>query len=190
MEVLAVCIGRTKTVEAHDAKGNVRKVRTGIYKAPVDGPVFAGKLGLEGDKQADTRVFKGRQVHGGRDKAVYLYPAEHYAAWERELGRQLPFGQFGENLAVSGLNEETVRVGDRLRVGGALFEVTTPRGPCYKLDIRMEHPEFRHLMNANGRTGFYVRVIEEGPVCVGDRIEIVQSDGTAPTVLEYHRANL
>lgn len=189
MEVVAVCIGKTKTVQVADAAGNPRKVRTGIYKSPVEGPVFAGKLGLEGDKQADTRVIRGRQIHGGPEKAIYLYPAEHYGTWERELGRQFTFGQFGENLTVSGLNEQTVRIGDRLRVGGALLEVTTPRGPCYKLDIRMEHPEFRHLMDANGRTGFYLRVIEEGPVCAGDAVEMVSSDPAAPTVLEYHQAN-
>ncbi len=187
-EVLAVCVGQPTAVKAFDAKGIEHTVVTGIFKEPVEGRVLARTLGLEGDAQADTRVVKGGQVHGGPEKAIYLYPAAHYALWQQELGRDLPFGQFGENLTVTGLDEQTVRVGDTLRIGDALFQVTTPRGPCFKLDIRMGIPEFKEQMNANGRTGFYVRVLEEGTVAAGDIIEIVATDPTAQTILEYHRS--
>ncbi len=189
-EVLSVCVGQPTAVKAFDAKGIEHTVVTGIFKEPVEGRVLARTLGLEGDAQADTRVVKGGQVHGGVEKAVYLYPAAHYALWQQELARDLPFGQFGENLTVTGLDEETVRVGDTLRVGEALFQVTTPRGPCFKLDIRMGIPEFRNRMDETGRTGFYVRVLEEGTVGAGDAVEVVSSDAAARTILECHFANL
>lgn len=189
-EVLAVCVGQPRAVKAFDAKGNEHTVVTGIYKEPVTGRVHARLWGLEGDGQADTRVIKGRQVHGGAAKAIYLYPFEHYAAWQAELGKELVYGNFGENLTITGLLEDTTRVGDTLRIGDALLQVTTPRGPCYKFDIRMGIPECKELMNANGRTGFYVRVLEQGTIGAGDRIELVSSDSTATTILEYHRASL
>ena len=189
-EVLAVCIGQPRAVSAFDARGREHTVVTGIYKEPVTGRVHARYWGLEGDGQADTRVIKGRQVHGGAEKAIYLYPFEHYAPWQSELGKELVHGQFGENLTITGLLEETTRVGDTLRVGEALVQVTSPRGPCYKFDIRMGIPECKELMNANGRTGFYVRVLEPGSIGAGDRIEVVSTDPSAMTILELHRASL
>lgn len=189
-EVLAVCVGQPRAVTALDAHGREHAVVTGIYKEPVAGRVHARPWGLEGDGQADTRVIKGRQVHGGAEKAIYLYPFEHYAAWQAELGKELVYGQFGENLTTTGLLEETTRVGDTLRIGETLLQVTMPRGPCYKFDIRMGVPECKELMNANGRTGFYVRVLEEGTIGAGDTIERVSSDPTGMTILEYHRASL
>ena len=162
-------------------------VVTGIYKSPVEGPVRVRLWGLEGDGQADTRVFNGRQVHGGERKAVYVYPAAHYETWSQELGRALPYGQFGENLTVEGMLEDEVRVGDVLRAGTALLRVTEPRGPCYKLDIRMAIPEFKERMRESGRTGFYTSVVEPGDVRAGDRIERVETDASQPTVLEVHR---
>ena len=162
-------------------------VVTGIFKSPVEGPVRVRWWGLEGDGQADTRVFNGRQVHGGELKAVYIYPAAHYDTWSRELGRELPFGQFGENLSVEGMLEDEVRAGDLLRAGTALLRVTEPRGPCYKLDIRMEIPEFKERMRASGRTGFYTSVVEQGLVAAGDVIEQGGDRYSRPTVLELHR---
>lgn len=138
---------------------------SGIVKRPVAGPVEVGPTGLAGDGQADLRV------HGGRDKAVYAYPLEHYAAWSAELGRDdLEPGHFGENLTVEGLREDEVRIGDVLRIGTALFQVTQPRIPCFKLAIRMGDPFFAKPFLRSGRSGFYLRVLEEGTLAVGDAI--------------------
>jgi ferredoxin-NADP reductase/MOSC domain-containing protein YiiM len=124
--------------------------------------------------------------------AVYAYPAEHYPFWQADLGRAaFPFGQFGENLTVEGLTEETVRVGDVLRVGGALLQVSQPRIPCYKLALRMgEGPDFPKRFQDSGRLGFYLRVIEEGEVGAGDAIERVDSDPRSVTIAEFIRVYL
>ena len=147
-------------------------VSTSIFKEPVAGRVLARRLSLEGDWQADLRS------HGGLNKAVYAYPLEHYAPWSEELGRDdLRPGQFGENLTVDGLTEAAVRLGDVFRLGGALLQVTQPRYPCFKLGIKMGDPLFPRRFLASGRTGFYLRVLEEGEVGAGDAVELVeQSD--------------
>lgn len=187
-KIVSVNVGQPTAVKATGADGVEHTVVTGIFKSPVEGPVAVRTWGLAGDGQADTRVFPNGQVHGGARKAVYIYPLAHYAAWEAELGRELPHGQFGENLTVDGLLESDVRTGDVLRTsGGVLFEVTEPRGPCYKLDIRMGIPEFKRTMRKTGRTGFYVSVLEEGAVQAGDTIERVKTDETRPTILQLHR---
>src|SRR5215472_10477504 len=106
-------------------------IATGIYKSPVAGRVILRRLNLEGDRQADLTV------HGGKDKAVYVYPSEHYAYWQSELpDMQLPYGMFGENFTTEGLDESSVNIGDRFRIGSALVVVTQPRMPCYKLGIK------------------------------------------------------
>src|SRR5262249_20643872 len=112
-------------------------VSTSILKEPVGGRVLVRRLSLEGDWQADLRSY------GGMNKAVHAYPLEHYARWSQELGRDdLRPGQFGENLTLEGLTEETVRLGDVIRVGSALLQVTQPRYPCFRLGIRMGAPLF------------------------------------------------
>ena len=108
-----------------------RTVRTAIFKEPVLFRVRVGRLNVEGDRQADLRV------HGGPDQAVYAYDLSGYEHWRRELSRELPFGQLGENLTVSGLPETEVAIGDVYRVGGALLQVNQPRVPCAKLAMRM-----------------------------------------------------
>jgi MOSC domain-containing protein YiiM len=150
-----------------------RTVTTSIFKEPVGGRVFARRLSLEGDWQADLRS------HGGLNKAVYAYPLEHYAWWSQELGRgDLRPGQFGENLTLEGLTEDTVHLGDIFRLGGALLQVTQPRYPCFKLGIKMGDPFFPRRFLASGRTGFYLRVLEEGELGAGDRVELAQrADG-------------
>ena len=136
-----------------------RTVTTGIYKSPVSGRVRVGRFNLEGDGQADLRV------HGGVDKAVYAYPFEHYPYWAAELGcAPFGYGHFGENLTVEGLLEDEVCIGDVLRVGGATLEVSQPRSPCFKLGVRMELADFPARFREIQRTGFYLRVQEEGPV--------------------------
>lgn len=185
--IFSVNVGQPKAVKAVGADGVEHTVVTGIFKKPVQGPVLVRPWGLEGDGQADTRVSNGRQVHGGELKAVYLYPAEHYGLWSAELGRDLPYGQFGENLTIDGFTEDEVRIGDVLRAGAAVLQVTEPRGPCYKLDIKMEMPEFKELMRTNGRTGFYTRVLEPGLLAAGQSIERIETDAGQPTVLAVHR---
>src|SRR5215204_6276238 len=123
MRVLSVNVGLPREVEWRN-----EPVTTAIHKAPVLGPVRVRTLNLDGDRQADL------SVHGGPDKAVYLYPSEHYDYWRGELpGVELPWGMFGENLTSAGLSEEEVHIGDRFRVGSSEMEVSQPRMPCYKL---------------------------------------------------------
>lgn len=140
-------------------------VRTGIFKEPVHGRVKVRTLGLAGDEQADLRV------HGGPLKAVYLYPSEHYAFWRDELpGAELPWGAFGENLTVSGLSEDAVRVGDRFRIGTVLLAATKPRFPCFKLGIRFGRDDILDRFLASGRTGFYAQVLQAGELAAGDAV--------------------
>jgi MOSC domain-containing protein YiiM len=145
-----------------------RAVSSAIVKAAVAGRLELGPDGFPGDRQADLTV------HGGPDKAVCTYPAEHRAAWERLLARDLATGSFGENLALRGLVEADVHIGDVLRVGGALTQVSQPRGPCFKLAARWGRRELPARMAREGRTGFYLRVLEGGPVGAGDRVELVE----------------
>jgi MOSC domain-containing protein YiiM len=176
MKLLSVQAGRARTVEHRG-----RAVRTGIFKEPVLFRVRVRKHNVEGDQQADLRV------HGGPDKAVYAYDLSGYAHWRAALGRELPYGQFGENLTVDGMPETAVRIGDVYRVGGALLQVSEPRSPCYKLAMKMELPQFPRAFLASGRTGFYLRVLEEGEIGAGDAIELVSRDPDAPTVLAMTR---
>jgi MOSC domain-containing protein YiiM len=152
-------------------------VNTGIFKTPVAGRIKVHRLGLAGDVQVD------RRVHGGPDKAVYAYPHEHYEHWEQTLNRHdFAFGQFGENLTITGLLENVVRVGDVLRIGTVLLQVTTPREPCFKLMAKMNDFTFAKPFLTSGRTGFYLRVLEEGELGAGDAIECITSDPAASTI--------
>lgn len=164
MKLLSVNVGRPRGVPY---RGWL--VQTGIYKEAVEGPVMLRELGAEGDGQADL------SVHGGRDKAIYAYPFEHYAFWQAELdGDDFVFGHFGENLTTEGLKEEGLAVGDVLRIGEAELEVSQPRSPCLKLGIRMGLPDFPKRFVASGRSGFYLRVLQEGTVASGDPIERIR----------------
>lgn len=154
-------------------------VMSGIVKRPVAGPVRVGRTNLDGDGQADA------SVHGGVDMAVYAYPGEHYATWARELGRDdLTPGFFGENLTLEGLTEEEVRIGDRFRMGTALLEVSQPRLPCFKLAARSGEPAIGAAMLKGGRTGWYLRVIEEGLVAAGDAVAAAGRAQESMTVRE------
>jgi hypothetical protein len=123
-------------------------VSTGIYKEPVGGRIMLRRHNLDGDQQADLTV------HGGWDKAVYVYPSEHYPLWQAELpAMRLPYGIFGENFTTGGLDESSVHIGDQFRIGGAIVEVTQPRMPCYKLGIRFKRPDMPKRFHASGRCG-------------------------------------
>ncbi len=148
-----------------------RTVLSGIVKEPVAGRVAVRRTNLDGDRQADLRV------HGGPDKAVYAYPAQHYDHWESALGRDdlAPLGYFGENLTVEGTDEAEVHIGDVVRAGDALLEVSQPRVPCFKLAMRMGDHAFGKPFLASGRVGFYLRVLEEGELEAGDDISLVRT---------------
>lgn len=158
--LLSVNVGRPREVEW---EGKV--VRTAIWKEPVDGPRMVRTINIDGDDQAD------RRGHGGEHRAVFVYQIESYRYWARELGRDdFTYGQFGENFTVQGLADDEVCIGDRYRVGGALFEVTQPRVTCFRVGIRLGVPEMPSLLVARHRPGFYLRVLEEGEVQGGDAI--------------------
>jgi MOSC domain-containing protein YiiM len=172
MRIISVNVSQPRAI-----KLSGREVLTGIYKEPVAGRVRVRRHNLEGDAQADLRV------HGGEHKAVYAYPFEHYAHWERELGRTgFRPGMFGENLTTSGLLETEVCVGDVLRIGSSVLQVTHPRMPCAKLAHKFERPQFIKEFLVSGRSGFYLRIIEEGEVGAGDTVEWVQRDPNGVTV--------
>jgi len=175
MKLLSVNVGLPREIEW---KGKM--VRTSIFKDPMSGRVRVTNLNLEGDQQSDLTV------HGGIHKAVYVYPSEHYAFWRKELpGTDLPWGMFGENFTTEGsLDDQTVFIGDRFRVGSAEFVVTQPRMPCFKLGIRFGRPDIIKRFLHSGRAGFYLAVVQEGEVGAGDSIELVTRDQRGITVAE------
>jgi len=177
MKIVSINAGLPREVEW---RGKI--VRTSIFKEPMAGPVRVERLNVEGDRQSDLTV------HGGVDKAVYAYPAEHYAFWRQELpGVDLPWGAFGENFTTEGLIEESVHIGDQLRVGSAEFVVTQPRMPCFKLGIRFGRPEMVKDFLRSGRTGFYLAVAREGEVTAGDTITLTDRSDVAITVADIVR---
>ena len=161
---------------------NGQVVTTGIFKEPTDGHVMIRRLNLDGDKQADLTV------HGGVDKAVYSYAAEHYDYWRGELpSMNLPWGMFGENFTTQGLLEDNVNIGDTLQVGSAKLMVTQPRMPCYKLGVRFGRMDIVRRFMASGRPGIYCKVLEEGEVVKGDKINIISKDKNNITVIDIVR---
>src|SRR5947208_5245470 len=175
MKLLSVNVGLPREVE-----WNARTIRTSIFKAPVPGRVPVRKLNLDGDEQSDLTV------HGGVDKAVYVYPSEHYAFWRDELpAAELGWGAFGENFTTEGgLDDRAVHIGDRFRVGSAEFVVTQPRMPCFKLGIRFDRPDIVKRFLQSGRAGFYFAVLKEGEVTAGDSIELLKRDEHGVTVAD------
>ena len=148
-----------------DVTWNGKTVRTAVWKSPVTGRRMVRKLDIDGDAQADLAG------HGGEHRAVFVYQMDSYHYWERFLGRSdFAFGQFGENFTVEGLPDDEVCIGDRYRIGGAEFEVTQPRGTCYRAGLRMNEPRMAALLVAHHRPGFYFRVLQEGEVGAGDDI--------------------
>jgi MOSC domain-containing protein YiiM len=152
-------------------------VSTGIFKEPVAGRIMLRTLNLDGDRQADL------SVHGGPGKAVYVYPSEHYDYWKRELPElELRWGMFGENFTSAGLFESELNIGDKLRVGSAVVRVTQPRMPCYKLGIRFGRADMVKRFLASGRTGFYLAVLQEGEVGVGDPLQMIERNERSVSV--------
>jgi ferredoxin-NADP reductase/MOSC domain-containing protein YiiM len=162
-----------------DVKWNGKTVRTAVWKSPVAGRHMVGKLNIDGDGQGDLAG------HGGEHRAVFVYQMDSYHYWERFLGRgDFTFGQFGENFTVEGLPDDEVCIGDRYRIGDAVFEVTQPRVTCYRVGIRMNEPRMPALLVAHRRPGFYFRVLQEGEVGAGDDIAKVADGPERITVAE------
>src|SRR6267378_3351172 len=164
-----------------DIEWRGRIVRTGIWKDPVQGRRRVKRLNVEGDGQADLGG------HGGEQRAVFVYQIESYRYWEERLGRHdLIHGQFGENFTIEGLPDDEVCIGDRYRIGTALFEVTQPRVTCYRVGIRTNEPQMAALLTSSGRPGFYLRVLDEGEVGAGDPILLITRGQERMTVTELN----
>jgi len=180
MRVISVNVGLPREVVWQGIQ-----VETAIFKDPVDGAVRIGELNLAGDKQADLTV------HGGPEKAVYAYPSEHYEYWRKELPKvAFSPGKFGENLTTEGLGEDTLCIGDRLRIGPAVLVVTQPRLPCYKLEVRFGRDDMIKRFLASGRSGFYFSIVEPGEVSGGSEIEILSRDASGVTVADIQQLYL
>ena len=156
--------GSAEAVEPHDQLWT-----TGFFKQPVSGPVHVGTTNMAGDGQAD------HEHHGGVDKAVLAYSAEHYPHWREELNKAaLPFGGFGENLTIAGLDEHSACIGDTWQAGDVVFQVSQPRQPCWKLSRRWRVDNLAARVVANGRSGWYLRVLSEGVIAPGCEIALVE----------------
>lgn len=174
--LLSVNVGLPRDIE-----WNGRTVHTGIWKHPVSGRCWAGWLNLDGDGQGDLAG------HGGEQRAVFVYQIESYRYWQEQLKRtDLVYGQFGENFTVEGMPDSAVCIGDRYRIGKALFEVTQPRVTCYRVGIRMNEPRMPALLTSSGRPGFYLRVLQEGDVGAGDEIVKVGEANERMSVAEVN----
>jgi ferredoxin-NADP reductase/MOSC domain-containing protein YiiM len=172
--IVSVNVGLPRDVGWQD-----RTVRTGVWKTPVTGRILARRLNLDGDGQGDLRG------HGGEQRAIMVYQLDSYRHWAKFLGRSdLVAGNFGENLTVEGLADNEVCIGDRFRIGGAVVEVSQPRDTCYRVGIRLNRPDIAALLVAHHRTGFYFRVIREGEIGAGDRVEKISDGPERMTVAE------
>jgi MOSC domain-containing protein YiiM len=173
-KILSICVSKAKIKNYGE-----HQILTGIFKDPVQGKIALRKLNLDGDQQADLTV------HGGKDKALYIYPSEHYPYWKTELpGMELPFGTFGENLTTEGLLESSVCIGDEFRAGTAVIKVTQPRLPCFKLAIKLGRYDIIKRFIKSCKSGIYFSVVEEGMLGAGDDIVKLSSDKHGVTVLE------
>ncbi len=168
MKIISTNIGEPKMVNWHG-----KEVKTGIFKYPVNQPVFLGTEDVENDHVID------RRYHGGTDKACYLYSADHYEYWQKlypEL--EMPWGIFGENLTVEGLNEVQINIGDIFKIGEAVVQAAQPRQPCFKLEFRFNNDKIVQQFIDSGYSGVYVRVLEEGKVKTGDSMELTERKNT------------
>ncbi|MCZ7571417.1 MAG: MOSC domain-containing protein [Ardenticatenaceae bacterium] len=168
--LLSIQVGRPRQLGAGDSTdAEERSWSSGIFKEPVAGAVWLGRINLAGDDQAD------RKHHGGPDKAVLAYAAEHYSSWRQELSQlELPYGAFGENFTIDGLTETEVCLGDVYAIGAAQVQVSQPRQPCWKLARRWGIKDLTAQVEETGRTGWYLRVLVEGYVQSGAPVELLE----------------
>ncbi|MCM3788057.1 MOSC domain-containing protein [Domibacillus indicus] len=176
MKILSVNVGKPA-----DLPYGKKVVQSGIQKAPVHQAIFLSKTGFEGDGQADL------VHHGGEDKAVCVYPHEHYTYWAKTLGRPLPQAAFGENITAAGLLETDVYIGDIFQLGEAVVQISQPRQPCFKLAARYNEPTLVSRVDETGYTGFYFRVLTEGKVGAESRLERIHIHPAAITVEEANQ---
>lgn len=176
MQLLALNVGKPIII---DYKG--KPLETGIYKQPVEGTVFLSSIQLEGDGQADL------VNHGGKDKAVCVYCAEHFGFWQQQLGLEMSYGAFGENFTVAGMTEAEVCIGDIFEVGDAVVQITQPRQPCFKLGKKYDVPELPVMFQNTGLTGYYFRVLKEGMVASGQPIKLLERHPAGVTIGEANR---
>ncbi len=177
MRILAISIGKPRTIQYMG-----KDVPTAIYKISVGGQHMVHKTGIDGDEQANLKA------HGGPDKTVLASPVEHYSFYHDLYGQEpFEFGHFGENLTTEGLVENEVRIGDQFRVGQAVFEVTMPRMPCFKFGVKLGDSKALETCISTAKTGFYLRVLQEGAIEAGNTIECVKTNEAAPSVEEVHR---
>ncbi len=174
--VLSVNVGRAREFEYHG-----RPARSAIWKTPVAGRIAARGVNLAGDEQAD------REAHGGFDKAVYAYSIEDARWFENETDRTLPYGAFGENFTTEGIDLDEAAIGERWAIGSAVFEVSEPRMPCWRLQVRMNDDQFVRRFTQALRPGAYLRIIDEGDVGAGDEIRVVEKPATGLTVRDVFR---
>jgi MOSC domain-containing protein YiiM len=177
MKLISLNVGLPREVVSQG-----KLVTTGIFKDSITGPIMVRTLNIDGDQQADL------SVHGGIDKAIYAYPAEHYEYWRGELpGIDLPWGMFGENFTIEGLLEDSAYIGDHYRIGELEVVITQPRLPCYKLGIRFGRADMIKKFMASRRTGFYFAVKREGIVKAGDSLEFLGRDQQEISVADITR---
>jgi MOSC domain-containing protein YiiM len=181
--VISIQIGRATTY-AHqgNADGKLRTYSTAFVKSPIAGSIFVGTTGVAGDQQAD------RQNHGGLDKAILAYSADHYPYWQQHLNlSNMPCGGFGENLTIEGLDETGICIGDRWQAGNITLEVSQPRQPCWKLGRRWQIADLPKQVIQNGRSGWYLRVLNEGELIAGTPIELMTRPHPAWSVARANR---
>ncbi|MBP1082877.1 MOSC domain-containing protein [Bacillus capparidis] len=171
----SIHVGKPKTYEF-----NGKQIETSIYKHRVDQPVFLSEVNFEGDRQADL------VYHGGQDKAVCVYPYDHYPYWESQLNKTLEGSAFGENLTVEGLTEKDVYIGDVFALGEAVVQISQPRQPCFKLAKKYDVKDMPLKVQMSGFTGFYFRVLNEGKVTPASVLKRISRD---PSQISVHFAN-
>ncbi len=174
--VLSINVGRPREFGYHG-----RPARSAIWKVSVTGRVAARGVNLEGDEQAD------REAHGGPDKAVYAYAVEDLRWWQNEIGRSIPYGGFGENLTTEGIEVNDALVGERWEIGTAVFEISEPRVPCWRLGVRMNDALFPRRFTEAMRPGAYLRIIAEGDLTATDEIRIVEKPNHDLTIRDVFR---
>jgi MOSC domain-containing protein YiiM len=174
--VLAVSVGRPRDFDYHG-----HPARSAIWKSPVSGRIAARGVNLAGDDQAD------RQAHGGPDKALYVYAVEDARWWESREGRPFEYAAFGENLTTESIDVNGALVGERWAIGSAVFEISEPRVPCWRLGVRMNDPKFIGRFVDAQRPGAYLRIVKEGDVGAGDAIEVVSKPDHDVSVRDVFR---
>ena len=164
MKIISTNIGKSRVISF---KG--KNVETGIFKYAVEEGIFLGAHDVENDQVID------RRYHGGKDKACYLYSANHYKYWQNIYpALEMPFGMFGENLTVEGLHEAEINIGDIYKIGNAVVQATQPRQPCFKLEFRFHDKNIMQKFIDSGFSGIYVRVLEKGRVKTGDTMQLIE----------------